>query len=157
MLNSTQLATLKADILADPILSAYWDNKNPAAIAAVYNIAASPSFFVWKTSVSPEEYIEATVWTEVDALTVGKARIWEWVTKGQTAAINPSKVNVRQGLADCWASNTTTRTNLLTIGKRLANKVEKLLATGTGTEGIPATMTFEGGIQWPDINAAMEA
>ena len=156
MLNNTQLAAIKADVLADPTLSAYWTAGNPAAIAAAYNVEATPNFFVWKTSVSPEEYIEATVWTEVDALTVGKARIWEWVTKGQTAAINPSKVNVRQGLADCWASNTTTRTNLLAAGKRLANKVEKLLATGTGTEGTPATLTFEGQIQWPDINAAME-
>jgi hypothetical protein len=157
MLNSTQLATVKADILANPTLSAYWDNKNPAAIAAAYNVQTTPSFYVWKTSVSPEEYIEATVWTEVDALTVGKARIWEWVTKGQTAALNPSKANIRQGLADCWASNTTTRTNLLTAGKRLANNIEKLLASGTGTEGTPATMTFEGQIQWSDINAAMEA
>lgn len=156
MLTTNQLQTIKADINADPTLLAYWQAGNPAAVAAAYNVA-EPTFYVWKTSLSPEEYNEATVWTEVDALTAGKARIWEWVTKNLSSAINPSKFNIRQGLADCWASNTTTRTNLLTIGKRTANRIEKLLATGTGTEGAPATMTFEGSIQWPDINAAMES
>jgi len=156
MLTTAQLQTLKADIQADPALTAYWSAGNPAAIAQAYN-TTEPAFFVWKTSVSPEEYIAATTWTEVDSLTVGKARIWEWITRNQTAALTPDKTNVRQGLADCWGAGTATRAALLVISKRTSNRIEKLLATGTGTEAVPATMTFEGQIQWPDINAAMEA
>ena len=156
MLTTVQLATLKAAILADPMLSAMWTAGNPAAIALAFNEPATPSFYVWRTSVSPSEYREAIVWTEVDALTTGsKYRIWEWLTADMTLPIDASKLNVRQGLSDCWASNTTTRPNLLAIAKRLANRIEKLLATGTGSNASPATMGYEGTLTWQDINEAM--
>ena len=41
-------------------------------------------------------------WVEVDNLTVGKARIWEWLFDNATTTINPSKANVRAGIAECW-------------------------------------------------------
>jgi len=49
-----------------------------------------------------------------------------------------------------------TRAKLLTLYKRLANRGEKLFATGTGSDASPATMTFEGQISDADVRTARE-
>ena len=139
-LTTEQATTLAAAIRADTdqaVIDAL-EIRNDVLLAALYNTASA--FIVWRTDLSPEEYREAIVWTEVDALTIGKARIWDWITQNMTAPINASSVNVRQGLMDCWASNTTTRTQLVVAGKRAATKAEKLFATGTGTTAAPGTL-----------------
>jgi hypothetical protein len=120
------------------------------------NELTSPAWIVWRTNVPPAEYRDAITWTEVDALTTGsKFRIWEWLTMGMTAPIDFSRLNVRTGLADCWASNTTTRTNLLAIAKRTATRAEKLFSTGTGSSASPATMGWEGMLSPDDIVRAI--
>jgi hypothetical protein len=35
--------------------------------------------------------------------------------------------------------------------KRLASQVEKLFATGTGSDAVPATMVYEGGISLGEV------
>ncbi len=156
-LTNAQLLVIKNNILADSTLNEFWNQANPSAIAYLYNADSTPAFYVWRTSISVDEYRNAIVWNEVDTLTVGKARIWEWLTGRMTLAIAPSKVVVRQGIADTFASNTTTRANLLSIAYRQATRLEAILATGVGTIQSPGTMTFEGSIEWPQINEAMEA
>ena len=147
MLTEAQRTTLKANILANQDTADKYAIGDLSSLANLYNAAASPAFVVWKTDLQPAEYREAIVWTEVDALTTGsKYRIWEWLTMGMTAPIDASRVNVRQGIADCWASNTTTRINLLAAAKRNASRIEKLFATGTGSTASPATMVVEGPI-----------
>lgn len=156
-LTSAQLATLKAAILADtdPAVIAARSIRNDTEVARLYNLASSPAFIVWKTAVPPEDYRESVVWTEVDTLTVGKARIWEWLTGLMALPFNPSKANVRTGIADCWAVGTTTRTQLLALAKRTATKAEKLYATGTGTDATPGTLTFEGALGFMDVAEAL--
>ena len=60
---------------------------------------------------------------------------------------NPSKVNVRAGIDECWKGTTAMlaqRAVIYTHLKRNANILEWLLATGTGTIDNPANMRFEG-------------
>ena len=151
MLTDAQKVTIKADILANADTLAAYNIGNLDALEKLYNAAAAPAFVVGKTALQPAEYREAIVWTEVDALTVGKARIWEWITQSMTAAINAASTNVRQGLLDCWASNTTTRTQLTAAAKRNASRIEKLFATGTGSTASPATMVVEGPINYMEF------
>jgi hypothetical protein len=152
MLTDAQKVTIKADILANADTLAAYNIGNLDALEKLYNAAAAPAFVVWKTNLQPAEYREAIVWTEVDALTTGsKYRIWEWLTMDMTAPIDASKANVRQGIADCWASNTTTRTNLLAAAKRSASRIEKLFATGTGSTASPAVMAVEGPINYMEF------
>jgi hypothetical protein len=158
MLTTTQLVTLKAAIAAetDAIFVNYRNQGATGAMAAWLNQLTSPAWIVWRTNVEPAEYRDAITWTEVDALTTGsKFRIWEWLTMSMTAPIDFSRLNVRQGLQDCWASNTTTRTNLLAIAKRTATKAEKLFSTGTGTTATPATLGWEGMLSPDDIVRAI--
>ena len=158
MLTTAQQTTLAAAIRADtdPAVVAALDIRNDVALAELYNAAST--YIVWKTNLQPSEYREAIIWTEVDALTTGsKYRIWEWLTMDMTAPIDASKTNVRQGIADCWASNTTTRGNLLAIAKRPATKAEKLFVTGTGTSASPGILGWEGILSYTDIGVALGA
>jgi len=52
------------------------------------------------------------------------------------------------------AGGATTRANLTAISKRDATRIEKLLATGTGSDAVPAVMAFEGNVSYQDIELA---
>lgn len=154
-LTTAQRATLKAMILADtdPAVQAALAIRNDTEMARLYNLPGT--FIVWRTSIPVAEYREAVTWTEVDALTVGKARIWEWITSNMTLPLDASKSGVRQGLADCWAANSTTRPALLAVAKRAATKAEQLFATGVGTTNNPGTLVFDGQISIEDVGRAL--
>lgn len=157
MLTTGQLQALKADILADPVLAALPMNSDGAwEIAAQYNLPATPEWLVWKTNVDPDEIMRNGMdWTRVDNLTVGKARIWDWLTKLGT--FDSSKANIRSGVDAAWvgtAADLAVRAMVYTHCKRAATRIEKLLSTGTGTTASPATMGFEGEIPYQDIMAA---
>ena len=158
-LTPAQLATLKADILADPVLAAYPMNSDGAFdIAKKYEEIVSPAFIVWRSSVSQDEITQnGFTWTEVDNLTVGKSRIWEWMFANQNRTFNPSKANVRAGIVECWsgtAGKNAVQAAVLAHCKRSANRAEKLFATGTGSDATPATMGFEGRLSYQDVESA---
>jgi len=117
---------------------------NVNAIWPIYN---EPSAFtVWRSTIDVDEYRTAIVWTEVAdaAMTIAKARIWEWMTSNMSLPLYTASATVRTGLADCWGATTVTRANLLVMAKRYANKVEVLFATGTGTVATPGSLGWEG-------------
>jgi hypothetical protein len=164
-LTTAQLTALKADILADPTLSALPNNPDGNfAIAAAYNLAASPAFKVWRTSV-PEHEITGQVspegtswsWPAYIARSVSEQNGWARMFNS-SLSINASLPNVRQGITDIFsgASNSAPaqRTHLAAMSKRDATRAEKLFATGTGSLAAPATMTFEGTLSYFDIEQA---
>ncbi len=156
-LTQQQLATLKAAILADPVLSAYPMNSDGAYdIAIALNQTAVPPYIVWKTSVSIDEIMRNGMdWARVDNLSVGKARIWDWL--GRLGSFDASKTNVRAGIDACWvgtAADLAVRAAVYTHCKRSASVVEKLFASGTGTDASPATMGAEGLIGYQQVEAA---
>jgi len=154
MLTIEQLQILKATIDADPVLAAHPLTPDGAwEIAEAFNAPSSPSFTVWKTFIEAEEIMSnGFVWTAVDALSVGKARIWDWMTR--YGSINPSKVNVRQGLADCFGAGSPMANVILPQCKRIATKAEALFATGTGSDASPGNMTFEGVLTYREVQQA---
>ena len=158
-LSSGQKAALKAFIEADAGLNANPNtNVGNSIIAAVLNVAASPEFVVWRTSVGRDEITQADAWAwiEVDNLTVGKARIWEWLFEG-VGSINASKANVRAGIAECWsgtAAKLAVQAAVLGVCKRPALLIEKIFSTGTGSTGSPAIMGREGTITTDEIEEA---
>lgn len=149
VLTSAQKQAIKADILANPDLNGQGDE----VIAARYNLAAAPSFFVWRSSVPLDEImLNGFDWTRVDNLSVGKARIWDWMFR-QTGSIDPSKANIRTGIDAAWvgtAADLAVRAAVYAHCQRLASRLEKLFAVGAGTTVTngsgPATMGFEGTI-----------
>jgi hypothetical protein len=153
MLTPAQLATLKAAIEADQTLNALPNNTDSAfEIAAQFNTEASPAFVVWDTRVSVDEIMRNGMdWARVDNLTVGKARVWDWL--GRLGTFDASRANVRAGIDAAWvgtAADLAVRASIYTHCKRNATRAEKVLATGTGTDASPATMTFEGALSYQD-------
>lgn len=159
MFTTPQLQAIKAHIDADPVLSAFPNTPDGAfSIAAELNKPATPEFIVWRTYVTQDEIKQnGFAWVEVDSLTVGKARIWEWMFDNGNAAINPSKPNVRDGIAEVWkgtAAKLAVQAAVFAHCKRPATRLEKILATGTGTTESPATMGYEGDINYQAVQQA---
>jgi hypothetical protein len=158
-LTPAQLTTLKAAINANPTWAAFPMTSDGAYdLAALLNATANPAYVVWKTSVTQDEIMQNGFdWVRVDNLSVGKARIWEWLFDNQTASINPSKLNVRSGIDECWkgtAADLAVRAAVYVHCKRNATEFEKILATGAGTDAAPSTMAAPGPVSYQDVEAA---
>jgi hypothetical protein len=152
-----QRTALAANITASSEFNAIPHTENGAyAIADAYNTPTS-AFVVWKTSLNADEVMRNGIdWTRVDNLSVGKARIWEWMSR--LGSFDCSKTNIRSGIDAAWvgtAADLAVRAYVYTQCKRLATRVEKLFATGTGTDATPALLVFEGAINYRDVADAM--
>lgn len=168
-LTAAQLQALKTDILADPALAGQPNNSDGAfAIAAAYNLAAVPDFWVWRTSVTKEELVQSASvdgttfsWTGAGFITrsVGERDAWRELF-GEGGTCNPSLANVRQAFQDIFSGGTApapaNRTHLATVARRKALRGEKLFATGTGSTVSPAVMAVEGNLSYQDVQTARE-
>lgn len=154
-LNDAQTQVLATALRADtdPAVVTARTQRNDAELARLYN--GDTTFVVWRTAVYPREYREAIVWTAVDALSAGKARIWEWITQGMTAPIDATQANIRQGIADAWGASSATGLALQAAAKRPASKAEKLYVTGAGTTANPGLLVWEGPLSVNDVSRAL--
>lgn len=151
-----QLSTLKAYIDADPVLSVIpLGSDGDFDIAAALNQTATPSVVVWKSKVSSDEIMRGGIdWTRVDNLSVGKARIWDWMTRLGT--FDPSKTSIRSGIDATWvgtAADFAVRATVYALCKRNASIFEKLFATGAGTDASPSVMVVEGPVDYQLISS----
>ena len=156
-LSPAQLTTLKAAIVADSTLNAFPNNSDGAfAIADLLNQTASPAFTVWKTNVAISQVGANFNGTELAGLTTGNQSRLQTIAQYLSGGVNPSLIDVRQMFDDIFsgAGGTNTRAKLLILWKRLANRAEKIFATGTGTDAAPATLTFEGTLSYQDVQTA---
>jgi hypothetical protein len=163
MLTNTQLAALKAAIVADNALNSQPNNSDGAfAIAAALNLPADPAWVVWRTSVTRKEILQNGFdWTRLDNLSVGKARVWNDIFV--EGLINPSKANVRVGIESVWvgtAQDLAVRAAVYVHCKRNATRAQKIFSTGTGSDATPATMDADIGddfqLQYSDVEAARQ-
>ena len=159
-LTTEQLHVFRAALLAetDPDLVFRRDNGQAGRVAEWYNQVGANAPIVWKTSLQLEEITSNGFdWVRVDNLSVGKARIWEWMFGNEQKSINPSKPNIRAGSAEVWkgtAADLAVQATVLNHCKRGTSRIEALFADGTGTAAVPATMGFEGLLTEMDISFA---
>lgn len=158
-LTNAQLTTLKNAILADPSLTDEVAAGANGAIADAFNLPASPEFIVWRTTVTREECsVDGFDWAQVDNLTVGQARIWDWLFASGSA--NPSEPGVRAGIGECWkgtAAKLAVGTFVLGKCKRPITRFERLYATGTGTSVSPGLLVVEGAVTSEIVAQALAA
>lgn len=158
-----QLQTLKAAILASinpAVIAARAEPVNDTELARLYNLPST--FTAWKTKVTWDEIMENGMdFTRVDNLTNGsKWRIWEWLFKNSSNAINPSKANHRAGIDAAWvgtANDLAVRASVYVHCKRVATEAEKVFATGTGTDAVPGLFDWQGTLTAQDASDAMRA
>lgn len=141
-----QITILRAACFADPVAAAFFQPRDNVGLCAYLN--QNSAFIVWRTLVTQDEImLNGFDWARVDNLSVGKARIWEWLFNNSQKAFNPSKANVRAGIDQAWAgtaADLAVRAAVYTHCKRPARISEKMLATGTGTAANPGLLTVEG-------------
>jgi len=165
MLTSAQLVILKTDIAADPVLAAYPNTADGNfAIAAAYNLPASPEFIVWRTAVPQSDFTDLTSaeattwsWTAYIARSQGERDGWARMFAAN-GSVNAARANVRQAFLDIFSGTQNNapaqRTHCAAIAKRAATRAEKLFASGTGSTASPATMSVEGTLSYQDIEEA---
>ena len=163
-LTTSQQALVKADILASPDLNVQPNSPDGAfAIADLYNLLAVPTFWAWRSSVTIADIYtittsEATRWNWSTYIGRSVAERDCWRELGNLGTLNFSLLNTRQAVADIFsgtpAIDVAQRTHITTIGRRSTTRLEKLLATGTGTTVSPATMGREGLVSYQDIQQA---
>ena len=147
-----QTAILKDYILADPVLAAKTsgDGTDFAFIADALN-APHPSFIVWRSNVSPQELRAAVMIgaTQLDALTASKRDSLLWVV---SEAIDFTIAASRVAIDDLCGSQNTLKNALRAVQKASCTLAESLLATGTGTDAAPATLTWTGHVSIQEVN-----
>lgn len=155
-LTTAQLQTLKTYINTVPEWAAQPLNSDGAYfIAQELNKEVSPACTVWKTNVARNEVGKAFVASALAAITAGNndklANFAAW-----NESVNPSRADQRAFFDDIFgvAAGASTRAALLVLWKRSANHVEKLFATGTGSDASPATMVVEGSIAYQEVEQA---
>lgn len=164
-MTNSQNQTLKAAILADPTLVTAVELADDEAIADAMNSTASPDYWVWRTHLTRQDAefstsVDNTTWsfTAFIARSQGERDCWrEMLADGW---VNPSLVNVRQGVADIFSGSANSapqqRTHLLAVSRRKASRVEKLFATGgDGSTNNVSTMAVEGPISYSEVSIAL--
>lgn len=156
-LTAAQQAVIKADILANSDLNSQPNTPDgAAAIADLYNAAASPDFWVYKTNVPIREVGDNLVGTDLSGLSSLNHTRLQTVVILSSQGVNASLADRRQFFDDVFsgAGGAATRAKLAVLWRRLASRVEKLFATGTGSTASPATLGFEGAVNYVDVMAA---
>jgi hypothetical protein len=155
-LNESQLMTLKAAIAAETDAEFVANRSMGAtgAMAAFYNVEASPAFYVWKSNYSVQDIangIEGGI-TQLDALTASKrdSLLW-WAERSH----DMRQAATQAAVNDLCGSQNTLKASVLDNGKRKVNRGEKLFSTGTGSLATPGSTTYEGNISNEDIVRAI--
>jgi hypothetical protein len=147
MLTEAQRTTLKADILANQDTADKYAIGDLSSLANLYNAAAAPAFTVWKSGLTPEEARAAISGgdglAQLDNLTAGKRDSLFWLFNGTT---QPASAAQRAAIENLCGTQNLLKAAILAAQKRTASRIEKLFATGTGSDASPAVMTVEGPI-----------
>lgn len=183
-LSSSQLTTLRADINANTATIGGIQIKNlpvnedtAAAIAVWYSDLSSPAYWVWKTDVARVDIYNLTSptgstwdWTIYKNQSVAEQNAWVQMFMGDSA--NFGQVNLRVGIGKIFtgsAQANAQRDHCLAVGKRQANRIEKLFSsvvvnppanTGNtsgdarGASTNPDVLTFEGAISGTVVSQA---
>lgn len=162
ILTSAQLAAIKADILANSDLNVFPNNSDGnVEVAKLYNLFASPDFYVFRSNIPPAEIFDQVTWanytpagvadltnaalvTARSQLCQGKQFNLQIMLQGQST-FNAGRATLRAGLNDATTAlpsneDGSTRsggwTNILPILRRLGTRIEKLFAVQTSGVGV---------------------
>ncbi len=138
-----QLITLKALALADSEALSYLTNGNDTQLQDWFN--TETTFVIWRSVLTPRMSREAIVEgaIELNNLTPVSQAGLLYLCEGDLPVY---KSSVRKAIVDLCGNQSTLKATLSTASKRFANRAEKALATGTGTNADPALLTWEGSI-----------
>ena len=144
-LTQAQKQTIKAYIIADPVLKTKVPQPNTDYEFIANALSAPAAWTVWQSALSPDMARQGILGgiTQLDNLTVGKREALLYLV---AATVDCRQAAVRAAFDDLCGTQVTLKASLLAAQKRIANLAEKLLSTGTGSDASPAITTAEGTI-----------
>lgn len=175
-LNTAQIATLRAAMLADPNLAAGIAAGDYGVMAAY--LAQPSSFIVWRSTTPTRDVLDSVIWasmTPVDApdgtqawlnrtmMCQSKQLNLQILLQG-TTSVRSDKSNIRSGLQDALtnvpsgASGARVAAGWSAVRlamQRPATQFEAIFATGTGTQATPGSLVVEGTVDYYDITRAL--
>lgn len=151
-LSTAQKQTLKALAVADPVASQLMDGTQDPELANWYN--TSTTKIVFKTSVSLATVGKTFEATGLSSMTSANNDRLVSFAMWNPQGVDPTRIDHRQFFDDVFspASGATTRTRLAALWRRFATRAEGALATGTGTDAVPAALVYEGMISYVDAS-----
>jgi len=153
-----QLQILHDYILASPDLASQPMTSDGAyEIARLLNLSAlGPTNIVWRSLVSLNIVATAYDPAELDALSPTERARLQTLAMYMPAGVQPAVPNVRDFFNNIFAGagGADTRAALRGTWERIATRVERLYAVGAGTSADPATLTYEGAIDFPTVQEA---
>lgn len=181
-LTTQQQATLKAFVLADPVLNLQPPTSDGAfAIAAALNLPDPGGYLVWRSSTDADAILDAITWANLtpadapDGTTAFTNRALACQAKQLNiqimlqgrGSLGTGKQTIRAGLSDALtnvpagAGGALLDAGWLGAGKvkaaitRTATVLEKLFATGAGTAGTPGVLVVERSLSYDEVVVAM--
>ena len=169
MLTTAQLTTLKAAILAetDAAFVAARTAGSSGEMADWFNVIATPSYFVRRSSLSRHDILTGTssdnttfTWTGAGYITRSQGERDAFREMfNSTGSVNPWLGTIQSAFNDIFsgtgAAAVANRTHILAMSRREATRGEKVFAVGLGTGASPSVMGFEGDITISDIDNAL--
>ncbi len=175
-MNTSQLQTLKAGLLADPVTAAYIAAGTPGYCYDY--LAEATAFVVWQARVDVQKVFDAitwanltpadapddtTTWTNRNLQCQSKQLNLQTILQGRTS-FDGRRANVRAGLQDALtnlpsgaggASIAAGWAGVRTVMQRYANRAELLFSSGTGTAATPGDLSWEGRVSYDEITQAV--
>jgi hypothetical protein len=155
-----RLQALRDYIASVPALAAQPMNPDGAsAIADALNADASPTFTVYRTTVETAEVGIAVSYVAVEAMTdANRTRVTTFYAMNPQS-FDPSRQDIRTFWANTFSgtlggAGASTRAALEALWRRKATALEKLFATGAGTDASPGLLTFEGSVSYYVVEQA---
>lgn len=170
-----QITSLRAKVLLDQTAVAMMQDRDTTSLRDYLNAPASPAYKVWRSSTDAATVSDSVVWSSLTpndtadgtAAFTNRALVCQAkqinlqiLLQGQTQ-INSAKSNIRAGFQDAltnvpsgaggapvnagWPAVKAAMT-------RAATLAEKLVATGTGSDGSPANLDIDGELSDQDVN-----
>lgn len=159
MLTPAQQLTLKTDVEADPTLSLLTPSADNAfAIADAYAVIVDPAFIVWRSNVTASETGNAWTGTDIDGMSsLNMQRLQLLLASSPAGTFDMRRIDRREGFENPFGTNPSnaSRVAMRAVWKRSANRLEKLFATGTGSDASPATTVVEGRVSYQEIMTVM--
>ena len=161
-LTSAQLASLKAYILADPVLGPMSSGQNSSyqGISDALNASSSPAFVLWRTDVMGAEIGDAWNGTDIDGMSsLNMQRLQLLLASAPAGKFDMTRADRRAGFENPFGTNqnNASRVAMRAVWKRIATRAERLFATGTGSDASPGAPTFEGQVSVPEIAGMFNA
>jgi hypothetical protein len=151
-----QLQTLKAFAQAVPEAAGYIAAGNDSALTGWFN--TETAFVVWKKAVMTADVGKTVNYDAVAAMTTGNiSRINNFYVMNPIS-FDASRLDIRNFWTNTFSGaldgqGQATRDALEALWRRVTNRAEQALSTGTGTTNAPATLSFEGTISTDDAAA----